>query len=133
MDVNQLLPAEMNQKGVKMEVTGGVPMELPSNMKPGQALKPYGITMTMDVAGTKMNTVIKAVGKCLAIEDVKVPAGTFKCHKITQTITTTVMGNNNVSTEVAWYAPNIGTVKTESYDDKNKLAHSSVLAELKGR
>jgi len=82
----------------------------------------------------KMSTVIKVTdGKCLAIEDVKVPAGTFKCHKITQKYTTTAMGINNVSTVVEWLAPGIGQVKSETYDDKNKLVSGSVLAELKGK
>jgi len=132
MDINQLIPADMNNQGIKID-TKGVPIEYPSDLKVGQSLKPSEITMTMDISGIKMDTVIKNVGKCLAIEDVKVPAGTFKCHKITQTATTTVMGTTNVSTSIEWLAPGIGQVKNEHYDDKNKLVSSSVLVELKGR
>jgi len=131
MDVNQMIPAQMKEQGVKMDVTG-TPMELPNNLQPGQSLKPSEATITMDLGIMKMSTVIKTEGKCLAIEDVRVPAGTFKSHKITQTITTTAMGIKNVETMVSWYAPNIGTVKTETYDDKNKLISGSVLVELKG-
>jgi len=89
--------------------------------------------MTMDVSGMKVETVLKIVGKCLSIEDVRVPAGTFKCHKITQTATTTVMGTTNVSTTTEWLAPGIGQVKSEHYDDKNKLVSTSVLVGLKGK
>jgi hypothetical protein len=89
--------------------------------------------MTMDFGVMKMNSVAKTVGKCLVIEDVRVPAGTFKCHKITQTITTTAMNTTVVATNVTWLAPGIGQVKSETYDDKNKLVSSSVLVELKGK
>jgi len=34
---------------------------------------------------------------------------------------------------VSWYAYNIGTVKTVTYDDKNNLVSSSVLVEIKGK
>jgi len=132
MDINQMIPADMKNQGVKIDVSG-TPVELPADLKAGQALKPSEITMTMDLGIMKMNTQVKSEGKCLVIEDVKVPAGTFKCHKITQTITTTGMGINNVVTTIEWLAPNIGQVKTETYDDKNNLVSGSVLAELKGR
>jgi len=132
MDINQMIPAQMKEQGVKIKITG-TPMELPDNLKPGQSLKDSKITMTMDLGVMKMNTVVKTEGKCLAIEDVRVPAGTFKCHKINQKITTTAMNRDTVSTTIGWYAPNIGTVKTETYDDKNKLISTSVLAELKGK
>ena len=130
MDMRQLFPVQ--GQNVKVEVKG-TPMELPSSMQPGQALKNSEVTGTMDLGIMKTSTVIKITeGKCLAIEDVRVPAGTFKSHKITQKFTAAAMGTTTVTTVISWYAPNIGTVKTETYDDKNKLVSSSVLAELKG-
>jgi len=133
MDVNQTLPAQMREQGVKVEVKG-IPMELPNTLQPGQTIKDSEVTVTMDLGVMKVNSVAKLTGgKCLAIEDVKVPAGTFKCHKITQRITTTAMNTSTVVTTVSWYAPNIGTVKTETYDDRNNLISGSVLVELKGR
>jgi len=129
MDMKQLFPAG---QGVKVEVSG-TPMELPSNLQVGQTLKDAAVTGTMDLGIMKVSTVIKMTeGKCLAIESVRVPAGTFRCHKITQKISTTAMNVNNVGTTISWYAPNIGTVKTESYDDRNRLVSGSVLVELKG-
>jgi hypothetical protein len=129
MDMKQMFPSG---QGLKVEVTG-TPMELPSNLRVGQALKDSVVTGTMDLGIMKMSTVIKMTeGKCLAIEDVRVPAGTFKCHKITQKISSTAMNVNNVGTTISWYAPNIGTVKTESYDDRNRLVSGTVLVELKG-
>jgi len=133
MDMNQLVPAQMKNQGVKIDVKGTA-MELPSSLQPGQTLKNSEVNVTMDLGIMKMSSVIKMTdGKCLAIEDVRAPAGTFKCHKITQKITTTAVNVTTVTTTLSWYAPNIGTVKTETYDDKNKLIASTVLVEVKGK
>jgi len=133
MDINQMIPAQIREQGVlKMEVTG-TPMELPNNLKPGQSLKDSEVTIAINVGIMKLNTVVKTEGECLAIEDVKVPAGTFKCHKISQKITTTAVVITTTQTTVSWYAPNIGTVKTETYDDKGRLTSGSELVELKGK
>jgi hypothetical protein len=131
MDMNQMVPADLKDQGMKIDVKG-TPMELPGSLQPGQALKTSEVTISMDLGIMKMDSKVKTEGKCLAIEDVKVPAGTFKCHKISQKITTTAMNTNTVQTVISWYAPNVGTVKTETYDEKNKLVSGSVLAELKG-
>ncbi len=130
MDMNQMFVGQQKDPQVKMEITG-VPMELPGNMQPGQTLKDADMTMTLDMIIMKMKTVMKMTdGKCLAIEDVTVPAGTFKCHKITQTVTTTVMKKDMVARTISWYAPGVGTVKTESYNDKDKLQSSMELVEM---
>ncbi len=127
LDMNQMFAGQQKDQQVKMEITG-VPMELPGNMQPGQALKDADMTMTLDMGIMKMKTVIKMTdGKCLAIEDVTVPAGTFKCHKITQTVTTTIMKRDVTAKSISWYAPGVGTVKNESYDDKDKLQSSMEL------
>jgi len=131
-DINQVIPAEMRNMGLKID-TKGIPVEYPSDLKVGQSLKPSELTMTMDVSGMKITSVLKITGKCLAIEDVKVPAGTFKCHKITETYTVTSMGINNNGADNVWLAPGIGQIKLENYDEKNKLVSSSVLLEIKGR
>ena len=131
LDMKQLLASMPQIDQGTVEITG-IPMELPSNMQPGTTLKDAEITMKMDLGIMKMETVIKMTdGKCLAIEDVTTPAGTFKCHKVTQTSTTTMMGRNVKSRTVSWYAIGIGTVKTETYDEKDKLTSSTELVELK--
>jgi len=133
MDINQMIPAQVREQGaIKMEVSG-TPVELPSIMHPGQTLKPSEITIAINLGIMKMNTVVKTEGKFLSIEDVKVPAGTFRCHKITQKITTTAVIVTTTQTTVSWYAPDIGAVKTDTYDDKNNLTSSLVLVEIKGK
>jgi len=132
-DMNQFIPAEIRQQGVKMDVTSDMPMELPNNLKKGDKLRDANLNMTMDLGIMKTTSALKMTdGICLAIEDLTVPAGKFKCCKISQTLTTTTMGIKAVTKTVSWYAPGIGTVKQEAYDGKDKLLSSSVLEEKKG-
>jgi hypothetical protein len=131
-DINQYVPAELGQAGVSIDISGEPP-EIPGNLQPGQKIKDAEITITIDMGFIKMTTLTKFTNQeCLAIEDITVPAGTFKCHKITQTMTVTSGKKSQVTTTVSWYAPNIGEIKTETYDAKNKLTGSEVLVELTG-
>ena len=121
LDMNSMFIDQMKTPDLKVEITG-VPMELPGNLQPGQRLKDADMTMTIDMGVMRMQTNIKITdSRCEAIEDVTVRAGTFRCHKVTQTVTTTVMRREIVATTVSWYAANVGTVKTETFNNKNKL------------
>ena len=130
MDPNQMM-AEL-QSGSAMDFKGE-PIELPNDIKPGQSFKIPEINMTTDVGAEKVKGVMKFEGKCVAIEDVKVPAGTFKCRKISLKATATAMGMTTVMTSVMWEAPNIGHVKSEHHHDKIGLLSRSELVEIKGR
>jgi len=130
LDMNQMFVDQKKVPDLKVEITG-VPMELPGNLQPGQLLKDANMTMTIDAGIMKMRTDMKMTnGRCEAIEEVTVRAGTFTCHKITQTVTTTVMRKDVVTTVTTWSAPGIGTVKTETYNDKNKLTGSDELISI---
>jgi putative effector of murein hydrolase len=64
---------------------------------------------------------------------IAIGAGVYAQNNFFASKAGTVLTNTvTVVTTVSWYAPNIGTVKTETYDDKNNLISGSVLAELKG-
>ena len=105
-------------------VIEGDKLRLPSTLSPGDKLDDVNFTMTLNM-GIRIRTEISLTDQqCLAIEDVTVPAGTFKCHKITQTSSATVMRRTTTTKTISWYAPNIGTVKSETYDAKDKLSSS---------
>jgi hypothetical protein len=131
LDMSQLFANMQTDPMIQMEFSG-IPMELPGDMQPGHSIKDAEVTMTMDMVFTKMKTTMKMTeGKCLAIEEVTVPAGTFNCHKITQTVTTNVMNQTIVSRTVSWLAPGVGSVKVETFDEKNQLTNTNELVELK--
>ena len=130
MDMKGMFAGQQKDQQIKMEISG-VPMELPNNLQPGQTLKDADVTMDMDMGIMKLKTTMKMTdGKCLAIEDVTTPAGTFTCPKVTQTVSTTMMGKNATTQTISWYAQGIGTVKTETYDDKGQLTGSTELVEM---
>ena len=132
LDMKGMFVDAMKDQAVPVNVTG-TSMEIPNDLRPGQALNDAEMTMMMDLGIMKMITVVKMTeGKCEAVENVTVAAGTFSCHKVSQTVTTTVMKKTTVMKVITWYAPNIGTVKTETWDSKNKLKDIMELAELKG-
>jgi hypothetical protein len=130
LDMKQLFAGQLKDTQVTAEVTG-VPQELPGNLQPGQDIKDANMTVTFNAGPIRMRMeAIITNAKCEAIEDITVQAGTFKCHKVTQTTTSTVMRMKAVTQTVSWYAPGIGTVKSESYDNKNKLTNSVELVML---
>ena len=105
----------------------GDKLRIPSTLAPGSKLDDVKFTMTLNM-GFKVRTEIALSNQeCVAVEDLTVPAGTFKCYKVTQTSTATVMRKTVITKGITWYAPGIGSVKSESYDDKNKLQSSNVL------
>jgi len=131
LDMKQMFVGLPTDEQIEVEITG-VPMELPNNLQSGQTLKDAEMTMTMNMGFMKMSTLIKMTDrKCLAIEDVAVDAGTFKCHKITQNMSTTMMEREIGSRSLSWFAFGIGIVKSETYDDKGKLLSSMELIEVK--
>jgi len=105
----------------------GDKLRIPSTLSSGDKLDDAKFTMTVNM-GFKIRTEILLTDQqCLAIEDVTVPAGTFKCHKVTQTNIATVMRKTVTTKTISWYAFGIGTVKSESYNDKGKLQSSMEL------
>ena len=105
----------------------GDKLRIPSTLSPGDKLNDVKYTMTLNM-GIKIRTEISLTEQqCLAIEDVTVPAGTFKCHKVTQTSAATAMRRTTTTKTISWYAPNIGTVKSETYDEKGRLQSSMAL------
>lgn len=89
---------------------------LPSDMKVGDVLDDYNIripNLGMESSCTNNNVT--------AAESITVEAGTFDCYKVETTIHSKVLFINTDGTTSVWYARNIGSVKTETYDKKGKL------------
>jgi hypothetical protein len=129
--VNGVVEWDMKAFGVPgteafLEIEGDK-LRIPSTLAPGSKLDDVEFTMTLNM-GFKVKTEIALSNQeCVAVEDLTVPAGTFKCYKVTQTSTATVMRKTVITKSITWYTPSVGSVKSESYDDKNKLQASNVL------
>ena len=123
--LNQNAIAGLQDMEVKIE---GVDMEFPSNLSVGQELNDASITFTasnMGITMMKMNVKITD-RKVEAIEDVTTPAGTFSCYKMTYKTEMQAFGKYTTSS-IEWFALDIGSVRSETYDKKGNLESYSVL------
>jgi hypothetical protein len=100
-----------------MQVSGTA-MKIPSKLTVGQTLEDASAKVRIGFINC---TSVMTEGKCLAIEDVTVEAGTFSCYKVSQKINSSALGVKTEVTTLTWYAKGIGAVKTETYDKKGKL------------
>lgn len=104
-------------------------LTIPASLKPGQKLNDGEVNMTvannMGMKIISMST--KITNRTVeGFEDVTTPAGTFKCAKITSDIESKVMFKTRLKM-VEWISEKVGTVRTESRDEKGKLTGYTVL------
>lgn len=64
-------------------------------------------------------------------EQVTTPAGTFDCTKVKYRIKSRSPKETIEGYGYEWYAPNVGVVRAEEYNDNNALQYYSVLEEIK--
>jgi len=102
----------------------GITMKIPSSLTVGQTLEDANMKVKI---GFMNCSIAITEGKCLAIEDVKVDAGTFRCYKVSQKSNTSTMGMKTESTTLTWYAKGVGVVKSETYDKAGKLMSTQEL------
>ncbi|MDX2047334.1 MAG: hypothetical protein SFU87_11140 [Chitinophagaceae bacterium] len=94
----------------------------------GQTLPDASIGIKMEMQGMPFpfNSDVKITNrKVVGEEEITVPAGTFKCWKITYDIQYKMLISFR-GTAVEWIAPGKGFIKSESYTKNNKLAGYSV-------
>ena len=106
----------------------GTPIKIPGNLSVGQTLD--DATARVRIGFINCTSVLTE-GKCVAIEDVTVEAGTFRCYKVSQKVNSRVLGIKSEGSILTWYATGAGAVKTESYDSKGKLLSSEELKSQK--
>jgi len=121
IDMKGLFGAMDGIEGV--QVTGSV-VKIPNNLSVGQTIDDAKASVKIGFINC---VIITTEGKCLAIEDVKVEAGTFRCYKVSQKTNSTVMGIKSEGKTVTWYAKGVGAVKTETYDKNGKLLSTQEL------
>ena len=115
LDMKEMFSAMDGFDGMQVS---GTAMKIPNNLVVGQTLDDASAKVKI---GFINSSTVMTEGKCLAIEDMTVEAGTFRCYKITQKSKTSVMGIKAETTTLTWYAKGVGAVKTEIYDKKGKL------------
>ena len=110
-------------------------LKIPSNMTNGTTIEDSWMYMAFRIpvigevtAYTTMTNI-----RCVGIETITVPAGTFEAFKVTTTSSTETSGFGRaaiVNTSYTWYTKGIGVVKSVNMDDKGKIESSTELYEL---
>ena len=114
-------------KDMKMEIDA-TNYDVPElNTAPGTKLE--DATLEVQVAGIFKMTINTIDRQVLAKETIETPAGTFECLVLTQT-TNSKMIIKVESTTKEWYAPEVGLVRSESYNKNGKLTGYTELTAL---
>jgi hypothetical protein len=121
LDMKEMFGSIPGLEGV--EVTG-TPIKIPNNLSVDQSIDDASASVRIGFVNC---TSVMTAGKCVAIEDVTVEAGTFRCYKVSQKFNSRVMGIKSEGVMLSWYSKGSGTIKTETYDNKGKLLSSQEL------
>ena len=133
-----LFPAELlKEQGVNAEVEGD-DIVYPLGVTAGMVLPDITISviMTFDQAPGmfQMVDVTAKNRKCLAEEEITVPAGTFNCIVIEETMTQAATFNGQQQSETTknkmWYSDGVGMVKEENYTGRGKLLSTKELTKF---
>lgn len=137
LDVQSLLDPDMLEGFKDMEINiSSIDIIIPDNLKVGDNLPDAGMNMSVSTAGMKITEIEINITerKVQAIENITTPAGTFECFKITYETNTQsrTMGMTNrlTSKNVEYYAPGVGNVRTEIYDQSDRLESYTILSKI---
>ncbi|MFW5707001.1 MAG: hypothetical protein ACOCX0_06750 [Bacteroidota bacterium] len=109
---------------------------LPDNIKVGDQLPEGKMEMKISMGGKTMSemTFTTKNRKVAAKETIKTPAGSYDCFKITyeNEMDTNTMGfsRKTVTKGVEYFSPGVGNVRSEYYDEKDRLQGYTVLSEI---
>ncbi len=106
---------------------------MPSNMNIGQALPDAQMTMKASMNGMEVMSMKFDITerKVEAQESITTDAGTFDCFKLSQKTTSDMMFVSKTYKTVDWVAVNVGSVKSETYNEQGVLESYRVLKNIK--
>ena len=104
-------------------------MELPLDGKAGTELKDGKVTAIVSSNGMKIVTLSVEIfnRRIDALEIMETPAGSFECIKSSYDMRSEMGFVKMNMSVVEWYSPEVGPVRSESYDKKGKLSGYTVL------
>lgn len=129
VDMNTFLNQEMMEayQGSTMTVTTNH-LVIPGNLEPGMELEDGEIEIV-----ARIEPIITSISARLfyreveSVEEITVPAGTFTAYKIKGYVESKIGFMRLAYGTTEWYVPDIGVVKSETYNKKNKLMGSTEL------
>lgn len=134
LDMENLVTAEQKNSFKNMNVkVEADKLDIPANPSAGQKLKDGTLKMNGSTEGSPigMSLTINITNRQVAaVEDIVVPAGTYKAVKITYDVESKMVFT--IRSKVAeWYVKDLGIVRNETYDKNGKLLGYMVLDKIK--
>lgn len=132
IDYNSIMPQSMLEqfKDMEYDITG-TDIELPNDLSVGQSLNDANVSMSISMAGMKMDMEVNMVErKVEKKESITTPAGTFDCFVISEVTESKTMGATQSFPSRLWLAEGIGMVKQETYKKGGSLMSSVELTKL---
>jgi hypothetical protein len=130
LDMSTLVPSDKmaSTEGMDMEMAESY-LEFPNDVQVGDKLPDGRVNMKFKSNGVSIMSIMINITnrEVVAEEEVTTPAGTFKCLKIKQTMVSKIGMMSSVTTTITWFAINVGMVKQEMYDKKEKYLGKSEL------
>ncbi|NBC83091.1 MAG: hypothetical protein GVY19_06890 [Bacteroidetes bacterium] len=133
VDMKSYINPEMMETYQEMDMTmTGDKLGFPGKMHVGDELNDGSIKITVQSGGMTMANITITITnrKVEAKEDIQTPAGTFSCYKISSTTKTDMMITMETKS-VEWFAPEIGLVKSETYDKRGNKTATTLLQEVR--
>lgn len=137
IDIQSLLDPNMMQgfQGMEMEIESS-DIILPGKLTVGQTLPEAEMKMKVFTSGMAISDITLSMANRTVdgMESITVPAGTFECYKISYDLLTETRSMGipmRIKAKVIEYhAPNQGVVRTENYDDRDRLQGYTVLSKV---
>ncbi len=132
LDMEQFLSPETMEAYKEMDVTvTSEDLPVPSELAVGKKLDDGSVTVKVANEGMQIMTMTTTIKnrEVIGRETVTTPAGSFECYKIAYDIETATIVKISMK-GIDWYAKGVGTVKSESYNKKDKLLGYSLLTKF---
>ena len=130
---NLLDPTTMSAyETMEVEVSGDN-LELPLDGPVGTQMNDGGVTAVIRSGGIKIVTLTVVISNrtIAAREKVETPAGSFDCIKYTYDALTQIGFVKVRMSSIEWYSPELGTIRTESYNKNGKLTGYTLLESVR--
>ena len=132
MDISNVMSPELTASFSHLEVTlSGDPFTLPAEWESGQALPDATNRLQAGSEGLKlMDITIQATNRKIEAEEtLKTQAGSFETIRLEYDLSMKMIINKSFRI-IQWYAPNVGIVRSESYNKKGKMIDSMELVRV---
>jgi hypothetical protein len=137
LDLESMLDQSMLQSFQNMELEiSPIEIVFPNHLVVGMELPEASLTMTVSNQGRKIMEMTFTVKnrKVEKIESITTQAGTFECFKITSEILTETrtmgISRRDVSKSVDYWAKGVGTVRSEHYNNRDRLVSYMLLSKV---